>query len=116
MPRSRAEGFEEPEGPGFIAAQLLNRLEEPRSHAILTARNTGQEIREPRGPEASPARETPAFEIIPPVISNSNDYEYLPGHFAVRRILELHSTTEKPLYTVRLQSGERATVSFDQLL
>ena len=116
MPRSRAEGFEEPEGPGTISARLLSQLEEPRSHAVLTAGDTGQEIREPRGPEASPAREAPSFEIIPPVIPNSNDYEYLPGHFAVRRILELHSTTEKPLYTVRLQSGERETVSFHQLL
>lgn len=116
MSRSRAEGFEEPKGPGAIVSQLSSQLEEPRSHAVLTARDTGQKLRESQGPEASPAREAPSFEITPPVIPNSNDYEYLPGHFAVRRILELHSATEKPLYTVRLQSGERETVSFHQLL
>jgi len=109
MSRIHAE-VEEPQDDDAIAKQLLSQFEGPSSHAVFTAGNPGQELRESQRPKASPARDAPPFEIVPPVIPNPNDYEYLPGHFAVRSILELDSTTEKPLYTVRLQSGERQTV------
>ena len=52
-----------------------------------------------------------SLEIVVPTIDYQSDYEYLPGHFAVRRILEMKSDDpKKPSYTVRLQSGERETV------
>jgi chromodomain-helicase-DNA-binding protein 4 len=116
MSHYHTKGFDEPEDPNAMAAQQLSQVEDPSFHAVLTAGDTGQETRESRDSESSPAREAPPFEIVPPVVSNSNDYEYLPGHFAVHRILELDSSiAEKPLYTVRLQSGERETVISNQL-
>lgn len=116
MTLGRAEDFEEPEDPDAMAAQVVRQLEDPASYNLLTAGDTGPEIRHSQGAEASPESlaitKLPSFEIVPPAVSNPNDYEYLPGHFVARRILEIDpSTAEKPLYTVRLQSGERETVS-----
>jgi hypothetical protein len=51
------------------------------------------------------------IEIRVPIVDNPSDYEYLPGHFKVRRIMRIDSSNpERPLYTVRLASGERSTV------
>jgi chromodomain-helicase-DNA-binding protein 4 len=113
----RTEDSQEPEDPDAKAAQVVRQLEDPASYKLLTAGDTGPEIRHFQGPEAFPESlaitKPSSFEIVPPAVSNPNDYEYLPGHFVARRILEIDSSTaEKPLYTVRLQSGERETVSF----
>jgi hypothetical protein len=52
-----------------------------------------------------------SMEIVVPTVDHEKDYEYLPGHFSVRRILKLNSeNSKKPSYTVRLQSGEQQTV------
>lgn len=116
MDLGRTENFEEPEDPDAMAVQVVRQLEDPTSYKLLTAGDTGPEIRRFQGPEAYPESlaitKPTSFEIVPPAISNPNDYEYLPGHFVARRILEIDSSiAEKPLYTVRLQSGERETVS-----
>jgi len=50
-------------------------------------------------------------EIVLPTIDNIHEYEYLPGHSKIDRILNLDTENPKgPFYTVRLQSGERTTV------
>lgn len=51
------------------------------------------------------------FAIHIPAIDNSEQYEFLPGHFAIDRVLEVNSTEGGSTYTVKLQSGERETVS-----
>lgn len=65
----------------------------------------------------TPTLETPTFStavgVALPTVENVHEYEYLPGHFVVRRILQLDAEDpKKPSYTVRLQSGERATVRY----
>lgn len=56
------------------------------------------------------SEETPiSFEIVVPVVNNSEDYEYLPGHFEVHHILAVDM--HEPKLIVRLRSGERETVS-----
>ncbi|KAJ5679641.1 hypothetical protein N7462_007885 [Penicillium macrosclerotiorum] len=58
-----------------------------------------------------------SFEIIVPKVKNPTDYEYLPGHFAVNRILRrIMDNPDKPSYTVLLKSGERETMSSDRLM
>jgi hypothetical protein len=51
------------------------------------------------------------FAIHIPAIDNFEEYEFLPGHFAIDRVLEVNSTDGGSTYTVKLQSGERETVS-----
>lgn len=58
----------------------------------------------------APQMET-EFGIHILAIDNSEEYEFLPGHFAIDRVLEVNSTDGGPTYTVKLQSGERETVS-----
>lgn len=49
-----------------------------------------------------------------PKIENSEEYEYLPGHFDVRYITsEKLGEDGEALYTVRLQSGEIQTVRLE---
>ncbi|KAJ5606354.1 hypothetical protein N7510_009135 [Penicillium lagena] len=50
-----------------------------------------------------------AFAIHIPAVDNSEEYKFLPGHFAIDRVLEVNSTDGKSTYTVKLQSGERET-------
>lgn len=55
------------------------------------------------------ARHLVAVEI--PRVENSEEYEYLPGHFDVRYITDKKlDKNGEALYTVRLQSGEIQTV------
>lgn len=68
------------------------------------------EARQPQRPRAM----KPFIEIAVPTVCHERDYEYLAGHFAVRRILRLDSgNPQKPSYTVRLQSGEQQTMTYD---
>lgn len=56
-------------------------------------------------------------EIALPTIDNIHEYEYLPGHSKIDRILELDAEDPKrPFYTVRLRSGERTKVRWICLL
>ncbi|KAL2799223.1 hypothetical protein BJX66DRAFT_277543 [Aspergillus keveii] len=52
-----------------------------------------------------------------PVIPNPEEYEYLPGHFNVRYIIQEVSsdTSAEPAYLVKLESREIATISSSQL-
>jgi hypothetical protein len=48
-----------------------------------------------------------------PVIPNPEEYEYLPGHFNVRYVIQEVSSdiSPEPAYLVKLESREIATVS-----
>lgn len=110
------EGLEESEDPDAMAAHVLSQLEDSTSNELLTAGDAFPQTRKFKDPEAPPkaftSTEPESFTIVPPIVPNPNDYEYLPGHFVARRILDIDSSAaNKPLYTVRLQSGERETVS-----
>jgi chromodomain-helicase-DNA-binding protein 4 len=100
------------EDPDAMAAQLL------RQFSGFTAQRIS-ESNEPRNEEevqGSHGLKTDeqvhySLEVVVPTVTNSSNYKYLPGHFAVRRILKMNSDNPKtPLYTVRLKSGERQTV------
>ncbi|KAJ6126789.1 hypothetical protein N7523_002401 [Penicillium sp. IBT 18751x] len=104
-----------------MAARELSQLAYSALDELHTAKNVVPQTRESKGREApqeaftSTGSET--FKIVPPIVPNPNDYEYLPGHFAVRRILEIDSSNaERPLYTVRLQSGECETMTFNRFM
>lgn len=113
MASELSNGLNEPEGPDGAVARLLSQF-----HSS-TVRQTGPNV--PRVEddiqEVSASGYTqimehhPSFEIPMPTVDNPSDYEYLPGHFAARRILRIDPTNpQRPMYTVRLQSGERETV------
>lgn len=54
----------------------------------------------------------PSFEISVPSVDDPDLYEYLPGHFAVRSIINIDSKNlQGSRYTVRLRSGEMQNVS-----
>ncbi|KAJ5820555.1 hypothetical protein N7474_006146 [Penicillium riverlandense] len=56
------------------------------------------------------------FAIHVPSIDNPEDYEFLPGHFTIDRILDVHSDEPQgPTYTVKLQSGELEKFSYSRL-
>jgi hypothetical protein len=96
-----------------MVAQRLSHLESSTSGPATTANEPGsqqpmEEIRPIQGPGSM---NFPSIEIRVPLVDNPSDYEYLPGHFKVQRIMRIDSSNpEKPLYTVRLASGERSTV------
>ncbi|KAJ5136201.1 hypothetical protein N7448_004755 [Penicillium atrosanguineum] len=115
------EGIEELKDPDAMAAHVLSQHEDPASYELPTARDTAPRTRNTKDPEAprkAPRSTEPSsFKIVPPAVSNPNDYEYLPGHFVARRILDIDSSTAKePLYTVRLQSGERETMTHNRFM
>ncbi|KAJ5898915.1 hypothetical protein N7495_003659 [Penicillium taxi] len=56
------------------------------------------------------------FEVIIPSVENPKDYKYLPGHNSVRRILSVEPDRDNPIYTIRLHSGERQTITHQRLL
>lgn len=63
-----------------------------------------------RQQDETPERRLLAVEV--PKVENSEEYEYLPGHFDVRYITRKKLDKDgEALYTVRLQSGEIQTVS-----
>lgn len=102
------------EDPDAMVAQIMNQFESSAIQASA-ASHPERPIDEPQleapTPPAAPMFST-LVEVAIPTINNIHEYEYLPGHFAIRRILHLGAKDPgKPSYTVRLQSGERATVS-----
>ncbi|KAJ5706925.1 hypothetical protein N7488_006726 [Penicillium malachiteum] len=104
------------EDPDDMAAELLTRFigfEAPNPPA-----NEQPAEEAPKSPELDPIQKSDSpLEIVVPSIDNLSEYEYLPGHFSVRRIMKLVSDNpKKPLYTVRLQSGEQETMPYDRLV
>lgn len=97
-----------------MAAQLLSQFQGSSTRNIASNKPQDQD-QDPEENEAHqpqlPRAMKPFIEIAVPTVHHESDYEYLPGHFAVRRILKLDSENpQKPSYTVRLQSGEQQTV------
>ncbi|KAJ5659612.1 hypothetical protein N7507_006063 [Penicillium longicatenatum] len=102
-----------------IVAQLLNQFQGS------TNGNNDSNKPQDQSPEQTHEAHQPqqlrvmqsSMEIVVPTVDHEKDYEYLPGHFSVRRILELNSENpKKPSYTVRLQSGEQQTMTYDRFM
>jgi hypothetical protein len=90
-----------------MVAQIMNQFE---SSVFQPAPAPEQPI---ETPQLEAPRLSTAVGVALPTIENAHEYEYLPGHFVVRRILRLDAEDpKKPFYTVRLQSGEHATVRY----
>lgn len=97
------------EDPDAVVAQIMNQFESSVFQPA-PAPQTEQPIETPQ--LEVPTLST-AVGVSLPTIENAHEYEYLPGHFVIRRILRLDAEDpKKPSYTVRLQSGERATVRY----
>ena len=91
-----------------LGSQLLAQCQNSTIHRSTSTNMPVVEREEEQlpAPEAGIGRVS-TIEIAVPNVDNPDDYEYLPGHFAIRRILRLVSDDPKnPVYAVRLQSGE----------
>ncbi|CEO59976.1 hypothetical protein PMG11_04623 [Penicillium brasilianum] len=105
--------------PDAMVAHLPSQLESQTSGPAVPAiepesQQQFEEVQQPREPEPMKFLD---IEIRVPIVDNPSDYEYLPGHFKVRRILRVDSSNpERPLYTVRLASGERSTMLRDTFM
>lgn len=100
-----------PDDPDAVAAQLLAQLQSASSRTtpILTPRGSENALQPVQKFTGNSKESTMTFEIIAPAVNNPEDYEYLPGHFEVHRILAVDM--DEPKLIVRLKSGERQTVS-----
>ncbi|KAJ5082804.1 hypothetical protein N7532_011847 [Penicillium argentinense] len=101
-------------------SQILNKFKSANAQSTTTPQKSPapEYSQQPDRPiqQESP-RVSRACVVIPPTIPNPDDYEYLPGHFTVRRVLHLHSeNSNSPSCTVRLRSGERQTMTYDRLM
>ncbi|KAE8379677.1 PHD/FYVE-zinc-finger like domain-containing protein [Aspergillus bertholletiae] len=64
----------------------------------------------------SPEPSKSHLAVEAPTISNSDDYDFLPGHFDVRCVIsEAIETENEPSYLVKLRSGETETMSSSRL-
>lgn len=113
-----ADGSSEPEDPDALANRLLGQFQSSTSrHAPTTSSSVIPKPQWDPKPETSQATQYLPLEIDVPTVDNPDDYEYLPGHFAVGRILDIDSTNPQgPQYTVRLRSGEKETVRYNRHL
>ncbi|CAG8906251.1 unnamed protein product [Penicillium egyptiacum] len=101
--------------PNAMAMQLLAQFQSASSRQAP--------IMAPKGPEnalhpvqritGNSEEPTMSFEIIVPAVNNPEDYEYLPGHFEIHRILAVDM--HEPKLIVRLKSGERQTMTIEKL-
>ncbi|KAE8328355.1 PHD/FYVE-zinc-finger like domain-containing protein [Aspergillus sergii] len=67
-------------------------------------------------PEGSPGPIKSQLAVETPTISNSDEYDFLPGHFDVRCVIsEAIETAKEPSYLVKLRSGETETMSSSRL-
>lgn len=100
-----------PEDHDAMAAQLLAQLQSASSRTtpILTPKGSENALQPVEEFTGNSKGSTRTFEIIAPAVNNPEDYEYLPGHFEVHRILAVDM--DEPKLIVRLKSGERQTVS-----
>ncbi|KAJ5744382.1 hypothetical protein N7533_009252 [Penicillium manginii] len=102
-----------------MVAQIMNQFESSVFQPALQPEKSTEQPTEQ--PVKNPQIEAPAMSTVVgitlPTVENIHEYEFLPGHFVVRRILQLDAEdAKKPSYTVRLQSGERATMTYDKLM
>ncbi|KAJ5729894.1 uncharacterized protein N7483_004402 [Penicillium malachiteum] len=105
------------EDPDALAAELLSRFIGYKPPNPPSNENSAEET-PPKSPAPDPIQKNDSsLEIVVPDIDNLSEYEYLPGHFAVRRIMKLISENpKKPVYTVRLRSGEQETMTYNRLM
>ena len=98
-----------------VAAQLLAQFQSASSRTTPTISLKGSEnaLQPVQQIPGNSEESTMSFEIIVPTVNNPEDYEYLPGHFEVHRILAVDM--HEPKLIVRLRSGEAQTVSEDKL-
>lgn len=95
--------------PDAMAAQLLSQFQGFVPVNMPVNNETGaEEVQESPQPETHQPK-AQLIEIAVPIVENKSEYEYLPGHSTVLYVSRMDFHTS--LYTVRLRSGERATVS-----
>jgi phage major head subunit gpT-like protein len=83
--------------------EIASQLDQDLVTDLLTQFQSHHAPGSKKSPE--PPKSQLAVEI--PSISNSDEYDFLPGHFDVRCIIgEATATTMEPLYRVKLRSGE----------
>ncbi|CAI7567823.1 unnamed protein product [Penicillium glandicola] len=101
--------------PDAMAAQLLAQFQSASSRTTPTIPPKGSEntIKPVQHITGNSEESNMSFEIIVPVVNNPEDYEYLPGHFEVYRILAVDMHERRLI--VRLKSGERQTVTIKEL-
>ncbi|CAI7660537.1 unnamed protein product [Penicillium pancosmium] len=105
------------EDPDAIVAQITNQFESSVFQLAPAPASAPQAEQLIETPQLEAPTLSTAVGVALPTIENAHEYEYLPGHFVVRRILRLDAEDpKKPSYTVRLQSGERATMPPDRLM
>ncbi|CRL21083.1 SNF2-related [Penicillium camemberti] len=104
-----------PDDPDAMAAQLLAQLQSASSRTTPTLTPKGSEnaLQPVQQFTGNSKASTMTFEIITPAVNNPEDYEYLPGHFEVHRILAVDM--DEPKLIVRLKSGERQTMTIKKL-
>lgn len=105
-------GLPELDDPDAQVNRSLRRFQNSTNHyAPTTSTRITPESPWDLDPETPETTKPSPFEIVPPTVDHPDEYEYLPGHFAVRRIFNIDSTNPQlPRYTVRLRSGELETV------
>ncbi|KAJ5569963.1 uncharacterized protein N7459_009393 [Penicillium hispanicum] len=119
MSLTQGEASAGPGGAAALGSQLLAQFQTSTVQRSTPSNMSDIEKdgRQSPAPEAAPIESSSTLEIIVPNVDNPSDYEYLPGHFAVRRILHLESDDpKKPIYSVRLESGESLTMTYDRLM
>ncbi|KAJ5169695.1 SNF2-related protein [Penicillium coprophilum] len=112
QPRDSSQTLNDPDA---MAAQLLAQFQRSSSRTTPIVSHKGPEgaLQPVQQITGNSEASTMSFEIIVPEVNNSEDYEYLPGHFEVRRILAVDMN--EPKLIVRLKSGERQTMTIKEL-
>ncbi|KAF3389210.1 Chromatin remodeling factor mit1 [Penicillium rolfsii] len=119
MPHLEDMNFSGPDDPDAMVMQLPSQRESltPKPAALADEPESQRPKDEICPSLEAGSMEFPSIEIRVPVVDNPGEYEYLPGHFKIRRIIRIDSSNpEKPLYTVCLASGELSTMSRDTLM
>ncbi|KAJ5623773.1 hypothetical protein N7510_000082 [Penicillium lagena] len=109
MPLTR---FRHSKDPDAMVAQLLKQFQSSKSRTTtpISTRQSQVDVNN------AVAHVKTEFAIHVPSIDNPEDYEFLPGHFAIESVLEVHSDEPQgATYTVKLQSGELERISYSQL-
>lgn len=107
--RDNSPGSDDPDA---MAAQLLAQFQSASSLTtppIIPPEGSKNALQPVQHVTGNSQESTISFEIIVPAVNNPEDYEYLPGHFEIHRILAVDM--HEPKLIVRLKSGERQTVS-----
>lgn len=97
------------EDPDAMVAQLLEQSATSRTTPVAISKGSESILPPAQQSTGSSKDAEPSFEIVVPTVENPEDYEYLPGHFEAHRILAVDMN--EPKFIVRLESGERTTVS-----